>query len=375
MNYSEIIIISSNSIDNRIQTLFSVNRLIESGIHLEFWNVSALTFRAEVVEVPTKGIDKYVIDSRSGFAEKVKSKKGSNCLYIVYMNYCYQTLFCYRTLSKFKAHILYCVNGVYPEQVTIGASRFFQKDILKRIFSRLMNKTPLIIPAKYELLTSGKAALDYKADENTKIVKYNSTDYITAFLLKDTMPVDEKYIVFIDQYLPFHPDIELTGDKPVNAATYYAGLNLLFAKMERIYDCKVIVAAHPAALKYKECNYSDGRKVVFGKTGQLISGCIGVLGHCSTAVAFPVVFRKKMIMLTSNEIKSHLLFSFSATTDYIARLLRCPLINIDDDMENICFEDIDEDAYRTYQYDYLTNKETENIDNYEILSSIIAGRL
>lgn len=375
MNYSEIVIISSNSIDNRIHTLFSVNKLVESDIHLEFWNVSALTFRAEVLEIPTKGIDKHVIESRSEFADRVKNKKDSNCLYIVYMNYCYQTLFCYRTLSKFKAHILYCVNGVYPEQVMIGVSRFFQKDIFKRIWARIINKTPLIIPAKYELLTSRKAVLDYKADENTKVLKYNSTDYTTALLLKNTMPVEEKYIVFIDQYLPFHSDLDMTGDKRVNAATYYAGLNLLFAKMERIYDCKVIVAAHPAALKYKERNYFDGRKVVFGKTGQLISGCIGVLGHCSTAVAFPVVFRKKMIMLTSNEIKSHLLFSFSATTDYIARLLHCPLINIDEDMGEVYFEDIDEDAYRTYQYDYLTNKETENIDNYEILSSIIAGRL
>lgn len=377
MGYSNIVIISSNGLDFRIKTLFAVDKLLESGVRLEYWNVSDLTYKAEVIESNVASLNTYVIETIKDFEERVQINRAKDFLYIVYMNYCYATYACYRALAKNKAHILYCVNGLCPAILTKSDwKRYFQHTLMK-IWTRIANKTCLVAPAKYELLTSGKASLNYKTDKNTKVLRYNTTDYTVTMesMNESMMRRDINYVVFIDQYLPFHSDVKLTGVKNPQSEPYYSRLNLLFCKIEEAYNCKVFIAAHPASIKYKEHNYYEGREVFFGETGQLIKDSIGVLGHFSTAVAFPVIYKKKMIMLTSNEIKSNL-YSYDALIRYGAsQLFHCPLINIDDDFYDIHFGNVDEEVYDKYKYDYLTNRETEHIHNYETLLAIIEGRI
>lgn len=366
--------ISTGPVDNRIRVLFALEDLLGLGINIEYWNVSKFTVQELGNSVYIKDLAIYSINDIQEFEDKIKEQKRSGVLYITYMNYFSKTFSCYKKLTKYDCKILYCVNGCLPE---LDYKKRFNSISFKKIWNSVIEKiysslflSNIIKCADYELLTCGKASLVYKTNSNTIVKRYNSTDY-EIFCNESLEPIcSDKYIVFIDQYYPYHRDIALHGWKYINSDRYFSLLNDSFSQIENLYGCKVVIAAHPASELYKVKNPFDKRMIYFGVTNNLIRYSVAVIAHNSTAISFAVLNNKKLMLLTSNEIVTNYSTFHYMMVKY-KTILDCPMYNMDHIKVDYSFKNIATSKYNQYKYDYLTNKETEKYSNLEILLSLL----
>ena len=294
------------------------------------------------------------------------------------MNYAWYSFIVYRMLSKYNCDIVYCTSGCLPPLSSSKGikiiARLNAKQLIARIKGRLYRfllKSKLFKPAKIVLQSCRAATCDYKTSDSTVFVGCNSGDYQGYLSVKSSLNHSDnkigRYVVYIDQYLPFHNDFTLRGVQHINAETFYRSINLLFARIEKKYGCKVVIAAHPSSLKYEEHDFFCGRKVYYNRTAELINQCIGAITCNSTAISFPVIDKKPILIYTSNDIESRYLFF---NTLLFPKLLDLEFINIDECSE-VYFRDVNMHRYEKYKYDYLTTPISEHINNSDIIISIL----
>lgn len=370
MIYSKLVIISTHELDRRITVLFQTEELWRRGIRIEYWNVSKITFNEHVNPWDSQ-VPVIAIGSRAEFEELVARNYDASPLYIVYMNYCHTTYYCYRTLSKYTANIAYCINGVLP-QALIPYRRFTLFNLIKSIknrFALLALKTDWIRPAMFELRTCLKAGHAYKVDAHTIVRGFNSTDFEDSLHVSPNME-EGSYLVFLDQYLPFHKDNTLAGEKGLNAQLYYDQLNKMFDIIESTYKSRVIIAAHPAAKSYLDRNPFNGRKLITGKTKELVAGSMAVIAHCSTAIFFSVIYKKPLLIVSSDDIANNLkrIHSFS---EAFANELHLDILFMDTIDKYVHIKNIDDFSYNSFKYNYITTPETENCSNADSLMEIL----
>ena len=177
--------------------------------------------------------------------------------------------------------------------------------------------------------------------------------------------IESNYIVFLDECLPLHPDIEICNIKPMDADVYYRELNTFFDKLELEMGLKVIIAAHPKSIIYREKDYFDGRMVIWGKTAELVRDSSLVLFHDSTSIGYAVCFNKPIVSLVSNALRDGQRETFESAICF-SKELNTRLVYVDDYCKNNqmgLLDDlyVDKDAYTRYKYRYLTNPETETV--------------
>lgn len=374
MKYTKLVIISTNNLDSRINQLFGTRELIARGVEVEYWNVSALTYNIKMPLDDVAGLTKRDFTSLSDFRGYVRKTGSKTTLYLVYMNFDAKTAFCYRELSKQGLSMAYCVNGV---QVPITSIKYRIANlnllrVLNNRICRILKCTKLFAPLKYQLNTCIKAEVDYKIDKSTKMIAFNSTDFVASKHIQN-LDIQTPYIVFIDQYLPLHPDIKVAGMHSINPDLYYKSINHFFSMIEEQEHCRVVIAAHPIAQSYREHNPFEGREIFFYKTNSLVKKAKGVICHQSTAISFVSIFKKPVIVLTSDDIISNMgLINECCKSNAV--ILGGRLINMDHIPDDVKFEPIDEDKYLAYKYNYVTNPSSESHTNEEILYSILEGR-
>jgi hypothetical protein len=284
-------------------------------------------------------------------------------------------------LSKYKADILYATNGMLPN-LNIQLTNIDRLKRLKNFAAlkialrirviNLMLKTSLLVPAKYVLMSCTKGVCDYKISDSTTIIACNSGDFNNSmFHSQNRTKALKKQIVFIDQYMPFHNDSKIIGESGVDPEKYYSSLNNFFDYLEEKYKAKVVICAHPSAVKYKECDFFNGREIVYNQTAEYVQEAYGVVSHYSTAISYSVMAGKPIILITSDEINERHIRS-SRLVELFHSVLNVPIVNIDH-IENQCFMDVDEKAYSQYMYNYLTTELSRNHPNSEIIQSIIEG--
>ncbi|BBH54074.1 hypothetical protein [Fluviispira sanaruensis] len=114
----------------------------------------------------------------------------------------------------------------------------------------------------------------------------------------------DKYIVFLDEFFPFHSDlIYYKNIGKINADVYYNSLCDFFYKLENYTGYKVIIAAHPSSYYPKmQKNYFGGREVIKNNTLELVKNSELVVCHSSTSVSFANLFEKSILFIAMNEI-------------------------------------------------------------------------
>lgn len=374
MKYTKLVIISTNNLDSRINQLFGTRELVARGVEVEYWNVSALTYNIKMPLDDVAGLTKRDFTSLSDFRGYVRKTGSKTTLYLVYMNFDAKTAFCYRELSKQGLSMAYCVNGVQVPITSIKyrIANFNLLRVLNNRICRILKCTKLFAPLKYQLNTCIKAEVDYKIDKSTKMIAFNSTDFVASKHVQN-LDIQTPYIVFIDQYLPLHPDIKVAGMHSINPDLYYKSINHFFSMIEEQEHCRVVIAAHPIAQSYREHNPFEGREIFFYKTNSLVKKAKGVICHQSTAISFVSIFKKPVIVLTSDDIISNMgLINECCKSNAV--ILGGRLINMDHIPDDVKFEPIDEDKYSAYKYNYVTNPSSESHTNEEILYSILEGR-
>lgn len=374
--YTKFVIFYTSNYCQKIKSFFDVDELISSGINVEFWNLSDITAHEKLSSVSSEHLIEIKIKTYKELKTNIKRLRNEKCLYLSFINYASYSYKVYRLLSKFKSDILYATSGVLPFEPIAESNRIANilklmsvKNIVQTIFLRCIKKTRLFRPAKYVMMSCEHASCDYKVSNSTKYISCNSSDYNDYKRLK--CYEQKKQIAFIDQYTPFHSDNILRGLSQIPAKKYYNALNLFFSRIEEKYGSEVVICAHPSALKYKEKDYFNGRKVVYNETALQIKKSIGVITHFSTAISFPIIDFKPIILITTDDMESYHL-SYASFERYLSRLLSLPLINIDHS-EDCEFKEIDNGLYESYLNGYLTTPQMRDKYNADVLISIAKG--
>ncbi len=105
-----------------------------------------------------------------------------------------------------------------------------------------------------------------KKHPESKVIEAHALDYDLYLAKKGELKIDQKkYVVFLDEFFPFHSDyIRLGEDYSSSASEYYKKLSNFFDYIERSMGLEVIIGAHPRSYYQRLPDYWNGRNVVMG---------------------------------------------------------------------------------------------------------------
>lgn len=382
MSYKKVVFLRYLPLTQKISKDFYFEEISESGIKVEYWDVSFIFAGLSQIE-DYNSIFVRRFTSYSEVKSAIKEEDRSNTLFILIMTYNGDLLRLYTILSRYNCTLSVLGKNTFPippfsRSSILSSSKLSLKFLRKLLLNKLavLTKKHHIIK-NYDILflagNKGKQGIGRVSQEELSssiIVNINSDDYDCfkelSFKISESENLAEKYAVFLDEYLPLHQDLELTGMKSINARLYYDALNHTFNILEKRYGVKVVIAAHPKAVRYKTENFFEGRDVIWGRTAELCHGCEFVLAHDSTSINYAVLCQKPIISLISDDIiKTSPMISDSihAFSDY----LHTPIVNIDRPINDSLKLEIDNESYTDYKYDFLTSTESERKRTVDII--------
>lgn len=242
---------------------------------------------------------------------------------------------------------------------------------LKAIYLMLTKKVKysfVIASGSQSYATIGKS---YEAE---KIISGHAFDYDVYLEHKDDVSIKgQGYIVFLDEFVPFHPDYIRHGiDRSGIAEVYYKKLADLFDKLESYYKIPVVICAHPRSYYDELPDYWKGRKYILGDTVNLVKNAKLCLLHASTSINFAVLFKKPILFITMNELKNS---NVQVLLEAMADELKAKIIDIDDlNTEGIEHPQIAETMYEQYKRKYIKRDDGQSINNWELLYDFFAQK-
>jgi len=156
------------------------------------------------------------------------------------------------------------------------------------------------------------------------------------------------YHLFLDQNLPFHRDAKISFKTKIDKNLYYNYLNNFFDQLEAKTGKKVIIALHP---RTEHSKYSfKGRESYINKTAELVSKADIIMGHYSTSIHYPIIFNKKLLLLSDPQMK---LCERLVHIQGFSEILNIPIIDLSNfDINNID-KHININNYVKYMHEYI----------------------
>ncbi|MGB7789236.1 hypothetical protein [Methanoregula sp.] len=378
---------------------FGIQILQDEGFEVTVWDLTPCLHPGfySTLEIPDR-IDYrnlHIFERKADVLMSIAAFQDTD-LAVCLIGFDYNSRFFYRAFSQH--HIRYCVWQAISLPVSINpdtAISFSWRKFLKKIagmrlraignhvVTRLMKKHYRLFgvrPATIAML-AGERSDDtyfYPIDKTTKKLWLHLLDY--DIYLEQRQQADRmfpgRYAVFLDEYLPFHPDYKYIGvEPPVSADEYYPGLCSFFAFLEKKYDLRVIIAAHPRSKYDAPQEYFGDRTVFRGKTAGLVRDAEFVIAHMSTAIDFAVLFNKPLIFVT-NDILSRQqdgLLPFGRYIDTVAAAFHKKPVNID----AVNYVDWDEEmnvdpgVYQKYRNAFIKKDGTPELPFWKIVADYI----
>lgn len=361
---------------------FFINEFREIGYEVEYWSVykclkysKSLSYKVE----DSNSIVKDFADEKELLREiKFLNKNDIVCLEIWLR---WSTLPIFEELMKSGANI-FGLDYYKNQPVNLVSSKSIIKDLLysfdlNRLFSSLRVRiSEFLLKGKVKssgcllpktIFTPGKLAENY-SNENQTYISINHFDYYTyENTIKESKLIDQDYFVFIDIYLPFHPDIARAGQSSISASKYYTELSNYFKKIELKYNKIVVIAAHPKAYELKKYLSFP---IFYGKTANLIKYSSGVFSHHSAAINFAVLGDIPIQLIYSDEFllgkgKTYLLKKMFNSIIGYQKVLGLRADNISNEFIDP-FLPVEKFNYNQYIQNYILSKD-KNLDNFEII--------
>lgn len=380
----KIIFLSYLPLSPKIREDYLLDHLVAEGFVVEYWDMVKLFGfdHANVDDSEESSVRK--ISDYKQLRKMIRTEKLESTLFLSLMTYEWRVVRLHRILTRAG-----CITGRYGINMipTGGGTQrsFFQKLLHitpRKLRCHVQGKLAVYfkkwgVVRPYDLLfcSSRQGHLGLGCGSKIdlaharKVVAVNSTDYTTYQRIKpgNDRVIADNYILFLDEYLPLHPDFVMFNLPTIDADEYYRTINTFFTQLEARYGMPVVVAAHPKALQYKDRDFFEGRTVLFGQTAALVRDCSYVLAHGSTSIGFAVMFEKPVAVLLSETIDRVMPFygdDFRAK----GRAVGACLLFYDRPLPDTIELNIDTEAYQRYKYNYLTSPESESDSNYEIIT-------
>jgi len=318
-----IILLVASPFDSRDYERFGVEILKRDGFAVEVWDVSRIS-RSRVHTdgtVPKVHVCReltVLCEKKEAFL-RISGLDDSNFV-INFGSYDINSFWLYKALTKARAQYAVHMSGMLPilgpEQTMFVAhweklKKIFPpsfKHVCNVLFSRLPPKWFGIKPAKL-ILAGGEKCFVYHfpvdRDKSTETLWTHAMDY-DLYLTERTRPFSKPVhpiAVFLDEYLPMHPDRLYDGVKRLlTPEEYYSMLDRFFRRVEHELKLEVVIAASPRSDYENGPDYFKGRKCIKGKTSALVRESRLVMAHDSSSLTFANLFRKPVIFLTSKSL-------------------------------------------------------------------------
>jgi hypothetical protein len=368
MNQRKIIFISAIPITIKLRELFFLDIFEENGFEVKCWNLQP--FCNPTLRIPDELTSPSIL-SFSSLEEMEKELIQQNPKDTIILSgldddYSYRKIFRVLTKHQFILTTIFPYGGIY-------GFRFLFKDKILRIFSsNILKKFNGLFKSKYYSLYKRMYHINlsthYFSSSYPHSVAINHPDYEGYAKIKNSNELiiqNEPYIVFLDTYIPLHPDLKrFNALKYVSPEHYQSSLRDFFDKVEEKFQAKVVIAAHPKAVY--ENNEFGNRQIIKYKTNLLVKEAKLVITHMSNSNSFVMLFNKPVVFITTSEINKIPKFAF--VLHCYAKHLNKSVFNIDKwDIEQMDFSRIEDEYRKKYIYSYLSSPETENLSNKEIL--------
>lgn len=187
--------------------------------------------------------------------------------------------------------------------------------------------------------------------ELTNTIDYNECTWALEQMAEDDInDLPKNYIVFIDEYMPYHPDGLMRG-KNIDAAKYYLEVETFLFRISNLMGLPVVIAAHPKADYKKHSECYRGMQVIQFKTNELIQRASFVVTHLSIAISMVLVCRKSYMLITTDDVENKIYIG-GVIEDY-ENNLKCKVINISTSLsdENLQIEINKAQSMSTEYYD------------------------
>lgn len=194
----------------------------------------------------------------------------------------------------------------------------------------------------------------YYCDDQTQYLFVHSDFYEQALSIRgEPRIVPNKYCVWLDSYIPYHPDNEQLGIE-VDPDSYYASLRRLFAWIQANMEVEVVISAHPRSDYAQHPEAYEGYRIIKNKTCLLVRDAEFVISAASTSVLAAVMYWKPILFIVQDAIKETLKHHI-ALIEQLSSELNAKVLDIDEDS----FEEmreylaIDEEAYQRCANGYI----------------------
>lgn len=315
---TRVIFLIESPFNERDYNRFGIEILQQNGFEVEVWDFTPF-LHPEIQHV--KVLDPIDYGNHHQFLTRNEAVAAifelpRSCFVVCFIGYRYSSFPIYRAISKGKLRYCISVTNVVPIPPinTIQSPINFLTKLRQSSPAKLFNSFYLRIPFNYLglrpatlLLAGGEGSIRYSSliTRETAILWAHALDYDLYLKEKDEpIQVDTNMGVFLDEYLPFHPDFVSLGLAPPSSPEeYYPKLCKFFDLLEREYGVRIVIAAHPRSDYEDRSDYFGGRPVLKGQTAAVVRKSGFAIAHSSRSLRFAVLFNKPVLFITTNSIQ------------------------------------------------------------------------
>jgi hypothetical protein len=380
---TKIIYFIESPFNKRDYERFGVETFIRDGFEVCVWDFTPFLHpQVDSSVIPPDPIEykNYMRFNSKRDAITAISTEQEDCFVVSLIPYHIGTLSIFRQISKNKIQYCVLITGSIPNPYSNKSKESFFIRIKRLTPWKLINhffiKIPLLLfgvsPVTFALAGGARSSTNMPLiNSDTDVLWIHTLDYDIYLDDKESVQGGTKTAVFLDAYLPFHPDFIHAGiDPPVTPDEYYPFLCKFFSRVEEELDLKVVIAAHPRSHYDNLPDFFQGRKVIIGKTIELVKKSKLVILHHSTAINFSVLYKKPMIFATLDELEKTIHGGY--ISNFASYFSKMP-INIgrssDIDLERELY--VYEEGYARYKHDFIKPEGTEETPFWQVVANKI----
>lgn len=276
----------------------------------------------------------------------------------------------YKYLTKYNARYGYVNNLVYELALDENNTSTITKRSIKfgkiksAFYNRLWRKVVPYKPAEFIAFGSelSKEAVRTRCriGKSTKEIDLHTFDCQRFLDSSIVSPDYGDYCVFLDQYIPYHPDNIKDRGLSIDPQTYYDEMRCIIDAVAEKFCLSVVVAAHPRADYTDKEVFPDNYKIETGKTCELIKGAKLVLAHFSTAIGFVALADVPLCIVLPKSIRH--ISEFKQSSEAFAKLLGAKIITDPNDLKNINMT-VDRVRYKVFAEKYMTCSTDMDLNN------------
>ena len=377
---NKVVIISHDALTPLIKRHFFIEEMMKDGIEVEYWCTRTIVHYAKKIHYSNELNENFYTEIESlGQLKKLIDLQQKDTWFCVELWFTWDCLKIFKLLKSFNNQFRidwYCNIPVTSLKHKIKAGirklkfgklfRGVSRMISRKAFKVYTDAISLQQPSLF--FAPGKKSMEIFNDRNTIALNHHDFESFQQSRKNESFNnIQNKYAVFLDVMLPFHPDLKRLGSKTIDPAVYFTKLNSFFDQLEQQLNLEVIIAAHP---KSSYTNEFNNRRVLKGMTNELVEHSSVVLAHHSAAINYSILNEKKLVLIYSNEFQktgadNYILQNIYDIMVLYGQYLNCSVINIDKKTSDLQFKEVDIDAYQKFLNDYIIGSQDES--NYDVI--------